>query len=90
MRFYLIDDTHKFLYAPTIADAHKRAKDEAPDQGPKFDRFDVSISEVEVPTDKAGILTLLNDDPGTWSFKILRTWELTGRGGLKEVVHAES
>lgn len=93
MRFYKVDDTQKARFAPTLKEAQNLARDgysvEGEDGDPvalAFNRFDVIISEVEVPTDKLGVLVLLNTDPRECGFKVIREWELTPRGGLRESV----
>lgn len=90
MRFYRIEDKgSQQVFCGTLADAHRRAKDRLPGSGPVFDLFYVEIHEVEVPTDKRGVLTLLNDDPSTLDFKVLRRWDLSSRGGLHELQPGE-
>lgn len=79
MKFYRINDTALTSFAGTIAAAHKAAK------SGHFNKLDVQIDEVEVPTDKTGVLQLLTDDPAKMEFKVLRSWQLTARGGLEEV-----
>ena len=56
------DDTNKVAFAGTQADARKvRIAFEAPFKGLKpKDRPDVAVEEVDVPTDKAGLLAYLN------------------------------
>ena len=56
------DDTNKVAFAGTQADARKvRIAFEAPfkELKPK-ERPDVAVEEVDVPTDKAGLLAYLN------------------------------
>lgn len=78
MRFYHVTDgrtSGQPRYYGTLSEAHFAAKK-------FFDRFDVVITEEEVPTAKSDILRLLNDDGG---FAVpLRKFVLTQRGGLKE------
>ena len=63
----------------TLGAAHESAKHYG-----TLDRPLVRIELIDVPNDKAGVLSLLRgyspDD-----FKPVRTWALTPRGGLKEV-----
>ena len=51
-------------------------------------RHNVIVEEVEMPTDKASLILLLNDDgdPDNMAsiFTTLQTWHGTARGGLKE------
>lgn len=72
-----IDTNHR----ATLAEAHAAAK------GWPEPRF-VRIELIDVPSDKAGILALLQgynlDD-----FAPVRTWALTARGGLREVANGE-
>lgn len=48
------------------------------------ERTGVTVDLVEVATDKANLLRLLNEEGGTHS-GALRSWVGTPRGGLKEV-----
>ena len=56
------DDTNKVAFAGTQADARKvRIAFEAPFKSLKpKERPDVAVEEVDVPTDKAGLLAYLN------------------------------
>lgn len=74
MKFYHVTDTINQEWHGTLAEAHAYAK--------KLSRFEVSITEVEVATDKAGVLYLLKH--GTPLQTSGRVWVLTNRGGLKE------
>jgi len=76
MRFYFVSDCRNKRYCKTRAEAHRLAKEMA--------RFDVQIEQVEVGTDADNMLRLLNEDGGTQVIE--RTWQLTPRGGLEEVV----
>lgn len=58
MKAYRIEET--FIYVGTLAEAHKEAK-RLVREGDFRDWRDVKIAELEVATDKAGILALLND-----------------------------
>ena len=70
-------------YDGTLSDAHATAKTLQP-------RDAVRIELVEVPTDKEGILALLNRmETVTNTFTVERTWALTARGGLHEVPNGE-
>lgn len=67
----------------TLAEAHTAAKGYA-----GWQRDYVRIELIDVPTDKAGVLALLQghslDD-----FQPVKTWKLTPRGGLREVPNGE-
>lgn len=76
MRFYFASDTRNHRYCKTRKEAHDFAKTLA--------RFDAQIEQVEVATDAANLLRLLNEEGGTQVVE--RTWQLTPRGGLEEVV----
>jgi len=74
-------------YRATLAAAHAHVKcDHA-----KRDYPDLRIELVDVPSDKAGILCLLNGQPefGTPVYEAIRTWAITGRGGIKSVANGE-
>lgn len=75
MRAYFVSDTHNQRYFATMKEAHEAAK--------QMSRFNVTIELVEVPLDQANVLRLLNADGGTQ--QSLRYWELSVRGGLKEI-----
>ena len=65
----------------TLGDAHANAK--------KFNTTSwhlIRIELLDVQTDKLGVVALMNHDPIT---KLLRTWCLTARGGLKEIENGE-
>lgn len=80
MKFYLIDASPigktNDSWHGTLKSAHLEAKDLTP-------REDVRIREVEVQTDKEGILYLLANG-GPISPPDGRIWGLTKRGGLVE------
>lgn len=86
MRFYCIDDTALSFWAGTLGEARRIAKSGTAD-GKKFMRDWVRIEEVEVPTDKAGVLALLNGTER--NEKTLRVWSMTDRGGLRIVNEEE-
>jgi hypothetical protein len=66
-------------YHAVLKDAHVEAK-----KFPKDDWAFVFIELVEIPTDKAGVLALLRGiEHG--NVRVMRSWELTSRGGLNEV-----
>ena len=70
-------------YEGTLSDAHMYAKTLQP-------RHAVRIELVEVPTDKEGVLALLNRlETVTATFGIERTYALTARGGLCDVPNGE-
>jgi hypothetical protein len=65
-------------YAGTLGDAKKVAA-----TVPKPLRDQVIAEELDVQTDKAGVVAMLNDAP-EFSGEPLRTWAVTARGSLKE------
>lgn len=72
------------IFYGTLADAHAEARDSTE---PVF-RVNVRITEVEVPTDKAGVIALLNGYHKLKGQNLMvpsRVWCLTARGGLKEI-----
>lgn len=69
-------DAYSTRYAGTLGDAKKLAAAIA-----KPLRELVIAEEVEVPTDKAGIINMLNGEPTMGD--PLRTWTVTARGSLK-------
>jgi hypothetical protein len=70
-------------YSGDRAQAHGAAKTQQP-------RAAVRVELVDVPTDKAGVLALLNEDATARSaFQVERTWALNVRGGLREVPNGE-
>ena len=79
MRFYEVtngeDGGGRFF--GTQSDAHDAAK-------ACQRRAHVFIDEVEVPTDKAGLLSVLNSPSTARFFPTLRTWRLTARGGMED------
>jgi len=78
MRFYEVTYARagsEPAFYGTQADAHDAARGHP-------DRARVYIDEVEVPTDKAGLLVLLNAPVIARLFPTLRTWRLSPRGGL--------
>lgn len=81
MQLYRItkDESDYGVWAGTLADAHEALKARKHGQDPYIDLIDV-------PTDKAGILALLNDDGFAYISKLprMRSWALTDRGGLRE------
>lgn len=85
MKFYKIDGLVGRSLSPycgTLSDAHEDAKKHAPE--PVY-RKDVLIQEVEVATDKDGVLKLLNEHAPLIR-NVGRTWGLTARGGLNEII----
>lgn len=83
MRFFFVSDTIRTKYFGTLDLAHRGAKEPINlTDGTGFRRDWVKIEEIEVATDKAGVLALLNGFGGTET--TLRVWTLTDRGGLLE------
>ena len=66
----------RVTYHATRDDAHAEAK------GINWRPEEVYIDLIDVDTDKLGILALLR---GEARLKVLRTWTLTTRKGLKEI-----
>ena len=85
MRFYHVSDgrtSGQPSYYATLVEAHKAAKE-------FFDRFEVTIEAVDVPSDKDNILRLLNGLGGHEERQDQpEAWELTKRGGLKRTAGA--
>lgn len=81
MRFFFVSDTVQHIYSGTLSQAHHLAKNGKQDGRP-FRQDWVKIEEVEIATDKAGILALLNGVGG--NEMPIREWTLTPRGGLHE------
>lgn len=77
MRFYEVTKNGNCEgFYPTQAHAHDHAK--------SVHTGKVYIDEVEVPTDKDGLLALLNTPATARLFPTLRTWTLTPRGGMAQ------
>lgn len=77
--YYVNGPTARCSYEATREEAHRKLK-AAPRRGECY------IDLIEVDTDKAGVLAILNRDPDTNPFgKVLRSWDLTHRGGLREL-----
>lgn len=73
------DPKTNLSYHATQSDAHAVAKTHGTND------WQTSVVElIEVPSDKDGVLKLLNGFTYE-SFSVRRNWELTTRGGLKEV-----
>lgn len=80
MNFYVVTDgLNAAHYCATLDEAHQKMK-----QAPASRRHFVEAVLVDVSTDKANMLRLLNLERG-YESEPLRRWELTPRGGLKEV-----
>lgn len=56
---------------------------------PQEDRFHVRIDEMELPSDKAFLLALLNRRAGVPAGAVLRSWVLSPRGALRELLEGE-
>jgi hypothetical protein len=80
----------KGLYVSKLTDAHKLAKDLAASFTPAqvMDRALVRIDLVEIKSDRATLLKMLNggDD---WQSAPIRTWAIKERGGLYEMAAGE-
>lgn len=64
-------------YASTLANVKALAR-----VLPSHVRKEFLVEELDVQTDKEGVVAMLNDAPIT---KLLRSFEVTPRGGLKEI-----
>lgn len=87
MKAYLTSQSEAsaWVFWPNRIKAHEDAKKYMREMWPG-----VRIELVEVPTDKEAILGYLNDGAGdSPGFKVLKTWALTDRGGLREVPNGE-
>ena len=73
-------DPPTFVYSATLKEAHDAAKQVA-------SRIDARVELVDVMTDKASIVGILNGESKL--FELLRTWKLTPRGGLTECENGE-
>lgn len=79
MMFYrLAEFGDHAIYECTREDAHKTAKSGG---------LDVRIELVDIPTDKANLALMFSR--ACAEEKLLRTWALTERGGLREVPNGE-
>lgn len=78
MRFYQVTDEATIQWFGNRADAHVEARKVEP----VYRRL-VKVCEVNVVVDKATVLAILNREPVP--FTVLRTWQLTARGGLLEI-----
>jgi hypothetical protein len=70
-------DVYRTRFAGTLADAKVEAR-----AVPQALRSQVLAEEVEVQTDKAGIIAMLNSKPLV--IEVQRTWGITARGALVE------
>lgn len=66
------------VYAGTLAEIKEPVRALA-----AHDRKNRVVEELEVQTDKAGVIAMLNGSPIT---KLTRSFDITPRGGLKELV----
>lgn len=81
MRFYEVTNavTGAVKFYGTMAYAHDEARSiDAPGNR-------VFIDLVEVPTDKDGLLALLNAPSTARIFPTIQSWNLTARGGMTEI-----
>jgi hypothetical protein len=70
-------DAFKARFVATLGDARETAK-----AVPAHLRADVIVDQVDVQSDKAGLIAALNGEPVVGV--PLRTWGITARGALKE------
>lgn len=84
-RLYGLPREERAPYYPTLKLAHDEAKDLQ--RNFKWASEDSRIELVEFKTDQATLCEILSG----WGcdMKVLRTWALTPRGGLKEVPNGE-
>lgn len=87
-RLVRITDETVLKYHGTRDDAHEDAKGHAP----AYECYRIEL--VDFPTDKTGLLGVLNSvvegaTDNITGIEILRTWALSNRGGLKEVANGE-
>lgn len=77
MRFYELHDGEAVSWHPTLSSVHAEGKKVVP-----VFRGALRVTEVEISTDKAGVLQLLT---GGCPKEISRgrSWRLTSRGGLR-------
>lgn len=81
MHVYYVSDTVNHRYYGTLAEAHTAAKEPTSlTDGTGFRRDWIRIELVDVPTDKASIIKMLNLDE--LDQRTLKQWILTPRGGL--------
>lgn len=76
-------DLQPMSYKGTAAEAHAAAKDL------RYSYDEVRIELIDVPSDKASILVLLNGAITVESFKIKQTWKLSPRGAMVECPNGE-
>lgn len=82
MKLFRLTDTSNsdyVQYRGTRSEVQKFGKDSTE---AKF-RGALRISEINVPTDKAGVVKLMNGDKA--SITVIRTWKMTARGGLEQL-----
>lgn len=77
-KVYREDEDLLTEYFPTRAEAKASVKDKAPKVREQY-----LLEEINVETDKDGIVKMLNGDPDE---SIVQRWSFTARGGLKEEV----
>jgi hypothetical protein len=70
-------------FAGTLNDAKDVANEAV------LNQTDMRVELVNVPTEKPYLLCYLNGKVQDVELKVLRTWALTDRGGLKEVPNGE-
>lgn len=85
MKFLCVRIDGENEYVSTMAEVGERIK-----AVESVFRHNVIVEEVEMPTDKASLIALLNDDGSEERmasiFTTLKTWRGTARGGMKEVL----
>lgn len=82
MRFYFVSNLSTSKYTSTLADAHAVAK-----AMPRASWQDVQIDAVTIDCAQSGVLAILNAEstkPDDMGFRVVCSWHLSDRGGLKE------
>jgi hypothetical protein len=80
MNAYCIKTPGQTVWLGTRAEAAKYVKTEYH----KYEWPDTYVDLVAIPTDRDSLIQLLNDGTPA-SYRVLRSWEVSARGGLKEI-----
>lgn len=80
MKLFRIYDAERIKDYVVFCGTRAEAKNEV-DGVPKNRREFLVVEEIEVQTDKEGVIAMLNEEP---LYKVLRTFGVTPRGALKE------
>ncbi len=90
MQFYRVIDisgTTVYQSEPWFCATFDSTKEHFKKNWPKMYWDYVRVELVEIDTDKATLVLLLNKDPVNTT--VLRTWKVTPRGGLTEIENGE-